>query len=89
MVLAAGISVCSEESKIKTVVFSQFETRLKDRYVTDFSVRWRSDKNGVIFQRQEQQEVAEKTGECSLLNLKMHLLHTILFDFQQLAAYTH
>lgn len=69
------------------VVFSQFETRLKDRFVTDFSVRWRSDKNGVIFQRQEQQEVAEKEGGVVPPNLKIHLLNTI-FDFQQLAAYT-
>ncbi|KAM8746698.1 macrophage mannose receptor 1-like [Acanthopagrus schlegelii] len=50
------------DSAVSDTILKEFETRLKDRYVTDFSVRWRSDKNGVVFQRQEQQEVAEKTG---------------------------
>lgn len=72
-----------------TGVCPQLETDLTLQRVTDFSLSWRGDQSGLVFQRHERLEVAEETGECGLSVLK-GMVDTIftqlVFHCQQTSA---
>ncbi|XP_070711294.1 macrophage mannose receptor 1 [Pempheris klunzingeri] len=50
------------DSTVTDALLEKLETGLRLQMVTDFTIRWRKDKSGVIFQHQEQLEVTDKTG---------------------------
>ncbi|XP_074479857.1 macrophage mannose receptor 1-like [Sebastes fasciatus] len=47
------------DSTVSDAFLKKLETGLRQQQVTDFNLSWRSDNNGLIFQRHEQLEVAE------------------------------
>ncbi|XP_035531692.1 macrophage mannose receptor 1-like [Morone saxatilis] len=50
------------DSTVSEALLKKLETLLKHQQMTDFNLSWRSDKNGIIFRRQEELEAGEKTG---------------------------
>nr|XP_046237588.1 uncharacterized protein LOC124055038 [Scatophagus argus] len=45
---------------VRDALLEKLKAEMKHGWVTDFNLRWRSDKNGVIFQQHEPLEVAER-----------------------------
>uniref|UniRef100_A0AAQ5X0I9 C-type lectin domain-containing protein n=1 Tax=Amphiprion ocellaris TaxID=80972 RepID=A0AAQ5X0I9_AMPOC len=50
------------DSKTSDILLKKLETNLRLQQMTDFKLGWRSEKRGLVFQRYEEQEVAQKKG---------------------------
>ncbi len=58
---------------LPTDAFPQLKSGLKQEGLTDFSLTWRSDRSGIIFQRQKQQVVKKEGEHFSLKKLNFNI----------------